>query len=241
MPPAEMSPQIDTDALLVLGLVFFSVIIINMFPLLTLPFEFLYTAIHEMGHATATSLTGGEVVGIKVYRRPTGRAKGVADRKGGNAFVVNPAGYLGVSIFSASLILLSSLPHLAPYTLGALGVFLIIMTLAFGRSLFTWFVGLGFGAGFIWVAWQAHLIWVIFLLNLVAIQIGLAALVQFKILGRAVRLDPSGKDDASQMAKQFRWWPFRKPMFWVRTWAILSVLVIGAAFVYTWIWNVFFA
>ena len=103
MPTTNLSPQLDTDALLVLGGVIIAVMIINMVPFIADYFDHLYTALHELGYVTATMLTGGEVKGFKVFRRSTGGAKGMATRKGGDAFLVNPAGYMGVTFFSAGL------------------------------------------------------------------------------------------------------------------------------------------
>ena len=92
---------------------------------------------------------------------------------------------------------------------------------------------------FIFITTQTHLVWSIFWLNLVAIEGGFCALREFNELSSVVRDPNRDDDDASKMAKLFKWWPFRKPMFWVWSWAILSVLVLGAAFIYTWVWSVF--
>jgi hypothetical protein len=234
----NFTDQTRWGSLIVFEIVVFIVFLINLFPGLTTPFYHLSTLIHELGHAIATQMTGGEAKGIWVYFKPEADAYGVSKREGGNSYLILPAGYLAPTIFSAGLILLSTLPYCASFTLAILGLILMVSTLRFGISCFTRLLGLGFGAAFIWVALKAELFWSIFLLFLVAIQAAFTALADLKELGDIVRQDSQGEgdDDATKMASQFRRWPFlRSPMLWVRLWTLFSFLILIFSIWFTWL------
>jgi hypothetical protein len=229
--------QTRWGSLIVFEIVVFIVFLLNIFPGLTTPFSQLSTLIHELGHAIATKMTGGEAKGIWVFFKPKG-LYGVTKFEGGNPYLIFPAGYLAPTIFSAGLILLSTLPYCASFTLAIVGLILMVSTLQFGKSCFTSLLGLGFGALFIWVALKADLFWSIFLLFLVAIQAAFSALADLKELGDVVRQDSPGEieDDATQMASLFRRWPLlHSPMFWVRLWTLFSFLILIFSIWLTWL------
>ncbi len=228
-----------SEMLLVLGGVLVVVTIIHTVPGLSTPFRKLYTFLHEAGHVAAYVLTGGRVIGFQVNHSPTDGQAGVTEGAGlkFDQYFVLPAGYVGTAMFSAGLILLSSLPYLAHYTVGALGVLFIFVTISFSywRSCFTVLFGLAVGALFIGVAWQPHLIFAVFLLNLVAVEISLQSLFVYLELAEVVRDPTRDGDDATQMAALFKYWPFRKPMFWVNVWKLISVVSVLAAVWFTWL------
>ncbi len=66
-----------------------------------LPFDFLNTHLHEMFHAIAAVVTGGQVDHIEIYR--TG--EGLTITRGGMAPLIQMAGYLGASLFGAVMIM----------------------------------------------------------------------------------------------------------------------------------------
>lgn len=225
------------SSLVIFDLAVVTVLLLNILPGVGIPFRRLSTLIHELGHAMSTDLTDGKVIGIWVFPSPKNNAYGVTDRKGGNPYVVSPAGYLGLTLFSAGLILLSNIPYCAAFTLVIIGLILLFSTLHFGADVFTKLLGLAFSALFIWVAFKAEIFWSMFLLFLVAIQVGFTALVSLKELGRGVQTAPQGKatDDATQMAAQFKRWPvLRSPMFWVKLWMLLSMLILAFSVWFTW-------
>ncbi len=228
------SEQIRFESLFVLGAVIVAVVFLNFIPVLSTIFRRLFTMIHELGHVIATAVSGGQVEGFRVLFKPKDGVRGFAEWKGGDSSLIFSAGYLGVTLFSAGLMLLSTLPYIAPYTLAFLGAILLWAVLDLGRGKSTIILGLFFGVGFILVAWLANLVWSIFLLNLVAIQGGLIALDSLQEVGQAVCSNTSDKDDASKTAALFNRWPFRLSMFWVRVWSISSILILGTAFWFTW-------
>ncbi len=235
---ANFEAHTRSEMLLVLGGVLVVMAIIHIVPGLSTPFRKLHTFLHEAGHAVALVLTGDGVRGFKVNRTPTNGQAGVTHPLNDefNRAVALPAGYVGTALFSAGLILLSGLPYLAPYTVGALGALFILVTISFSywRSCFTVLLGLAVGALFIGVAWQPHLIFAVFLLNLVAVEIGLLSLLEYLELAAVVQ-NPESTDDATKMAALFKRWPFRKPMFWVNVWKLISVVSVLAAVWFTWL------
>lgn len=236
---ANFEAHTRSEMLLVLGGVLIVVVVIHTIPGFSAPFRKLYTFIHEAGHVVALVLTGSSIRGFRVHLNSTNGQAGVTEGAGleFNQLLISPAGYVGTAMFSAGLILLSSLPYLAPYTVGALGVLFIFVTVSFGywRSCFTMLLGLSVGVLFIGVAWQPHLIFSIFLLNLVAVEISLQSLLVYSELAAVVRDPTRNGDDATKMAALFKRWPFRKPMFWVNVWKLISVACVFAAVWFTWI------
>jgi hypothetical protein len=126
---------------------------------------------------------------------------------------------------------MSGLPYLAPYTVSFVALLLIFSVLAYGRSLSTAIIGLGLGIVFIWVAWNAELIWSIFLLYLLAVIGVIEAFRDVGTITSLARYDPTGKHDAAQMAKITK----RSARFWALTWSATTFLLIGLAFWFTWL------
>lgn len=225
------------SSLVIFDLAVFTVLLLNILPVVGVPFRRLFTLIHELSHAISTDLTDGKAKGIKVFPKPTGGKYGVSSSIGGSPYFVNPAGYLGLTLFSAGLILLSNIPYCAAFTLVTVGLILSFSTLHFGEDTFTKFLGFAFGALFIWVALRAEIFWSMFLLFLIAIQAGFTALASLKELRRGVQADSQGKstDDATQMAAQFKRWPvLRSPMFWVNLWMLFSILILVLSVWFVW-------
>lgn len=71
---------------------------------LLMPFDFLNTHLHEAFHALAGGLTGGQVLGIKVFSN----TEGVTTTAGGLAPAIFMAGYVGASLFGAWMIKVSN-------------------------------------------------------------------------------------------------------------------------------------
>ncbi len=224
MPDLDVYLQTGFGPIVVLISAFVSAVIISIIPFLAYPFNLFFTMIHELGHVFATRFSRGEVLGFFVFANDSG----VAFHRGGDHLLIGPAGYLGTTLFSAALILLGGIPEVAPYTLLALGITLIVAVLLYGsRSLLTMIVGLFFGSGFIGIASFTQLIWSVFMVNLLALQGSFIAIQHLHRLGRNL----SGSDDASKMAQQFGC----TAIFWVRSWQLLSFSILGAAFWFTWL------
>jgi hypothetical protein len=92
------------------------------------PFRLLLTIVHELGHGLAALLTGGEFISFVVY--PNGA--GLATTTGGWRIVVIPAGYLGVAVFGAMLILLGRSHRWARVVMAIIGGLMALLSLRYG-------------------------------------------------------------------------------------------------------------
>lgn len=238
MPDSIFYPQFNNEAVSILAAAIVATMLLNLIPLFSYPFYLFFTMIHELGHVFATRLSGGKVVAFWVFPDATGLSR----REGGDHYLVIPAGYMGVTLFSAGLILLTGLSNLAPYILGLIGGLLILFIMLYSsitppdekdpRTSVTAIVGLAFSVLFIGVAWLADLRWSMFLLNLLAIQGTFTSFENLENLADQVR--QKMKDiDPDRMAQEAG----LSPMFWVWVWSLLSIVILGAVFWFTWLRN----
>jgi Peptidase M50B-like len=70
----------------------------------TLPLQYLYTHLHEMGHALVAFATGGRGITIQVFAD----GSGVTRSYGGWQLLVSPAGYIGATVMGALVLALSA-------------------------------------------------------------------------------------------------------------------------------------
>lgn len=117
------------------------------------PMKLIAVFVHEMGHAVACWLTGGEVRGIEVYTNEGGVTKYV----GGWRLFVIPAGYLGGAFVGAVFVVLCG--NRIASTVGAsLFVLSLLISLKFAPNGTLVGLSLGFALvtlGFIFVEWFA--------------------------------------------------------------------------------------
>ncbi len=114
------------------------------------PFRLFGTFIHETGHAVATLITGGQVLGMEVNLDTSGLAK----RRGGAGPIVASAGYLGSIIAGAALLYAGRYRKWARPTLTVVGGATLLATAlfgGFGQSLIAFFV-FSLGAGLVAVS-----------------------------------------------------------------------------------------
>lgn len=225
-PPGENDV---TNLLIAIGIA----VAIYLLPFLLEPFDAFFTMIHELGHVYATRATGGIVSGFWIFSNMSGQTK----LKEGSDFFINPAGYLGVSLFTAGLILMTGRPDLAQYTLSILGGFIFLLLLLYGkqhrideRRVITAIVALGAATALIGIAWLAPQRWSVLTLYLLAILGIFFSLSHIEELAQEVRIRPA-ETDAAHMAALIR----SRPMLWVWIWYILSVIILAAAFWFTWV------
>ena len=233
----EFSSQ---QTLTLIGLAGLATLLIAFIPWLgwlNYPFRLLLTLVHELGHGLAALLTGGEFRGFVVY--PSGA--GLAYTAGGWRWVTIPAGYVGVALFGAVLILLGRSQWWSRLALGLMGAAMIWLSLWYGVptilsislpiGLLTTLSGLVFGGFFVWVAWKATPGWIIFLLHLLAIQAGLTAFSDLMtVMGLSLNFFNAPANDARSMAEL----TFIPAIIWAVLWAGLAAILIGGAIWVTW-------
>ena len=220
------------------GMISLLLTIVPIVGLLNYPFRLLITFVHELGHGLAAILTGGEFIRFVVF--PNGA--GLAYTAGGWRWIVIPAGYLGVALFGALLIILGRSHRWSRIALALIGALLIYFSLWYGApsiwngeifaGLLTVTSGAIFGALVLVVAIKASPGWIIFLLHFIAIQAGLLAFADLMMLvGLSTQFFDMPNNDALSMAEL----TLIPAFVWAVLWAGMAVLIIGGAIWFTWI------
>ncbi len=239
-PKENFSTQQTLTLLGLAGLTTLLVVLIPWLGWLDYPFRLLITMVHELGHGLTALLTGGEFRRFEVS--PDG--SGLAYTAGGWRFLIIPAGYLGVAVFSAILIMVGRSHRWSRVTLGVLGALLLLLSLRYGLpTLFSGYILVGllttasgviFGGFFLWVAWRASPGWIVFLLYLVAIQAGLMAFSDLMgLIGLSTRFFNAPANDAQSMAEL----TYLPALIWAGLWAVVAVGLLGGAIWATWFWK----
>ena len=191
------------------------------------PVNLFVTFVHEAGHAIATLITGGTVVGFTVF--PDG--SGEAEVKGGYLALSLPAGYLGAALFGSALFFLTS--RYPKWTRGLsvfLGLSIIILTVLFAKpdqagNPTANIIGIGFGVAMVALGWLAPRVINVFILNTLAILTGLNALMDLSLL---VRYGNSNAiNDAARFADKFT--SLLPAAVIAIIWSAISIFMLGAA------------
>jgi len=112
------------------------------------PVKVFVVLLHELSHALAALLTGGQVLRIEI----SPLLGGVTLTAGGSPFLIASAGYLG-SILWGGLILMTAARSRNDRALaGAVGLVVIGATLLFTRNVFGLVFGILFGGALVWIA-----------------------------------------------------------------------------------------
>ncbi|MBN1220227.1 MAG: M50 family metallopeptidase [Anaerolineae bacterium] len=239
--PSRTDDFSSKETLALIGLAGLGTVLMVVLPWLgwlNYPFRLLLTIVHELSHGLAALLTGGDFINFVVH--PNGA--GLAHTAGGWRLVVIPAGYLGVVLFGAVLILLGRSHRWGRIVLGSIGVGMILLSMRYGipsifsgyilSGILTTFSGVIFGGLFIWVALKAAPGWIIFLLHLIAMQAVLTAFADlFGLIGLSARFLNMPENDARSMAEL----TFIPAIVWAVLWAIVAVVLIGGAIWLTWL------
>ncbi len=237
-PSGNLTTQQTLNLIGLAGLATLIIAIVPGLGLLNYPFRLMLTIIHELGHGLAALLTGGDFIRFQIA--PNG--SGLAFTAGGWRFVVIPAGYLGVAIFGAVLILLGRSYRWSRWAMAAIGAGMMLLTLRYGvptifsgqffNGLLTTVSGLILGGIFLGVALRAGAGWVIFLLHVVAIQAGLTAFTDlFTVIGLSTRFFSAPANDARSMAEL----TFIPAIIWALLWVVMAFVLIGGAIWVTWL------
>ena len=96
-----------------------------------LPVKYLTVFFHELSHALAALLTGGEVISIEV----NSNQGGLAYTRGGWQFVVLTAGYLGSLLWGSVILLAAAKTRHDQQITAGLGVLLLLVTAIWVRNL----------------------------------------------------------------------------------------------------------
>jgi Peptidase M50B-like len=203
---------------------------------LAYPFLLLTTLVHELGHGLTAIATGGSFVRFVVFADGSGQAL----TAGGMRLLIIPAGYVGVAVVGAALIMLGRNPRTSRMTLKLAGVSLALMTLRYALptvlsaqflgGLLTLVAGVGMGALLLIAAWRAGNALALWLLNLIAFHLGLSAFADLWMLFGASAAG-AGQTDAASMAAL----TLIPAPLWAALWALTAAALLGAAVWWTWL------
>jgi hypothetical protein len=232
--PGTPGPRVSPGGLAALGAL--AAVLIGWLGPLAYPFRLLTTLVHELSHGLAAIATGGAFVSFVVF--PDG--SGLAATAGGLRLLVIPAGYVGVAVAGAALLMLARDPRMSRPVLAVAGALLMLLTLRYALptmlspqilgGLLTLAAGVGLGALMLAAAWRAGSALALWLLNVVAFHLGLSAFGDLWILF-GISTSGGGRSDAAAMAA-LTWIP---SPFWAVAWALVSAALLGAALWWTWI------
>jgi hypothetical protein len=198
---------------------------IPLFGFILYPFRLFVTFVHESGHALAALLTGGKVGSMTVF--PTGA--GVTYTAGGARWLILPAGYLGAALFGALLFYFTNTVPF-PRTISLiLAVLLAGITLLYTSLLSTaWIVGIG-SALILLALWRfADRSINLLVLDILAILTGLNAVLDLtSLIGFSDATIGSVRNDAAAFSAEIT--PIIPPVVWVIVWALLAMIMLGAA------------
>ncbi len=238
--PAQEVNLSTQQTLSLIGLAALTSVLMATMPLLDVlnfPFRLLITLVHELGHGLAATVTGGEFIRFQI----SADGSGLAYTAGGWRLVVISAGYLGVALFGAGLIMLGRGHRSSRIAMAVIGGGMILLSARYGiptifsaqflNGLLTTLSGFIFGCLFLVVAVKATPSWLVFLLHLVAIQAGLTAFTDLlAVVGLSTRFFNTPANDARSMAELTS----IPAVVWAVLWVLTAMVLIAGSIWLTW-------
>jgi hypothetical protein len=166
---------IDVKAGLILAALFVAVWVLWDTPVVY-PIKIFVVWLHELGHALAALLTGGQVIGIQIFPEEGG----LTTTSGGWPFIILSAGYLGSLFFGALLLYLSSRRRWGSGLLIVLAVLLVVSTLLFFRNFFAVAYGLVAAAALFFCAYRLPLPVNFYIIRFIAVASCLYAVLDIR-------------------------------------------------------------
>ncbi len=197
---------------------------------ITYPLRLFVTYIHEAGHSLTAILTGGQVIQFTV----SANGSGLATTAGGARALILPAGYLGAAAFGALLFYtVNRFPRVVRPVATGLGLFLVVFTLLYARpdASGAWtavVIGILFGALLAGMAWKLPAVVNLLVLNVLALMTGLNAVFDvWYLVGNSGAGSGAVVNDAAAFSRDVL--PILPGAVWAFMWALLAVLMLGAA------------
>lgn len=192
-----------------------SLIILGWEEPLLYPLKLLVVFFHESSHALATLLTGGSVQELVIVKEQGGHVIS----SGGNQFIILSAGYLGSLLWGIIIYVSSVKTDYDKKIMALLGLGVIIITVCFSHSLFSWIFGFLISSLMILSANFLATIYNDFLLRL----IGLTSMTYAPLDIYSDTISRSYlRSDAAMLAAEFG----GSTVLWGVVWILISLIVI---------------
>ena len=186
------------------------------------PIKIFVVTLHELGHATATLLTGGEVLSIQLFPDQGG----LTISRGGNALIILSAGYTGSVLAGGALIYLSSFRRQARALMTVLAVLIAFTTLLFIRNFFGIIFGIAAGGAMLFAASRLSDGVNQFILRFIAVASGLYALLDIRsdlfVFGASGASSSGVVNDATALARLTN----LPALFWAILWMVISIVML---------------
>jgi hypothetical protein len=193
------------------------------------PLRLFVTFVHETGHGLAALLTGGEIGRLVVFSN----GSGIATTAGGTRALILPAGYVGAALFGGTLFYLTNTVLFSRSISLALALLVAAVSILYTDFLSTaWLVGMGFAVALGLVAWKVSRNGNLLVLNLLSVITGLNAVMD--VIGLVSNSGASLGDvrnDAAAFSAEIA--PLIPAAVWAILWALLAVVILGAAVYYS--------
>ncbi|MDX8350021.1 M50 family metallopeptidase [Cognatiyoonia sp. IB215446] len=182
-----------------------------------IPLKILIVFFHELSHAAATILTGGEVISLSV----SADQGGVVWSRGGNRFLTLTAGYLGSLLIGVGLLVAATRSKADRAIMAACGVVMLVVAGLYIRDFFALSFAIGIGVAMLLMSrFLGHAA------NDLALRVmGLTSMiyVPYDIFSDTIARS-NLRSDARMLAEEFG----GTTMMWGGLWLVLSLVVIGA-------------
>lgn len=179
------------------------------------PLKLLVVFFHESSHALATLLTGGSVKELIINKDQGGHVLS----QGGNRFIILSAGYIGSLFWGVIIYLTSVKSRYDKIIMSVLAISIIIITVIFSRSLFSWLFGLLTGGAMLLMAKYLAEQYNDFFLKL----IGLTSMMYVPL---DIYSDTISRSYLPSDAYLLAEYTGGMTMFWGGLWLLISVVVI---------------
>jgi hypothetical protein len=184
------------------------------------PIKIFVVCLHELGHAVAALLTGGQVVSIQIFPEEGG----VTFTRGGWPFVILSAGYLGSMLTGGVLLYFSRHPRRGRGLMVALAVLIAMSTLLFFRNFFGAIYGLLAAAAMFFSAQRLPAAVNYTIVRFIAITSCLYAVLDIR--SDLFTLAPAGSGFVNDAVALSRLTGL-PAIIWAILWLVVSLLVLG--------------
>jgi hypothetical protein len=214
--------RIDFKAALILAALFIAAWLLWDTPVVY-PIKIFVVCLHELGHAMAALLTGGQVIGIQIFPEEGG----VTFTRGGWPFVILSAGYLGSLLAGGALLYLSGRRRRGRALMIVLAGLIALSTLLFFRNFFGVLYGLLAAVAMFFSAYRLPVAVNDYCVRFIAITSCLYAVLDIR--SDLFTLAPARSGIVNDAAALSRLTGI-PAIIWAILWLAISLLVLGLVF-----------